>query len=329
MTGNLTAKDFKSDQDVRWCPGCGDYSILANFQRVLPTLGKRPEDHVVVGGIGCSSRFPYYMATYGIHSVHGRAPAVATGIKTANPDLTVWVITGDGDGLSIGGNHLLHVLRRNVNVKILLFNNRIYGLTKGQYSPTSEPGKVTKSTPVGSIDFPVDPVRFALGAGATFVARTVDVDAKHFQSVVQRAAAHEGTAFVEILQNCPIYNDGAFAQIQDKKSRPDAALYLEQGKPLVFGANGEKALRVTPDLSFEVIDADDSAALVHDEGNARMATLLTELCPPDFPRAVGVFHSATKPTYEHMMGAQVKAAQAKEPDVSLQVLLESGETWRV
>jgi 2-oxoglutarate ferredoxin oxidoreductase subunit beta len=229
----LSRKDFVSDQDVRWCPGCGDYSILANVQKVMPELGVPRENVVFVSGIGCSSRFPYYMNTYGFHTIHGRAPAFATGIKVARPELSVWIVTGDGDGLSIGGNHLLHVLRRNVNVQILLFNNRIYGLTKGQYSPTSRFGSKSKSTPSGTIDHPVDPISFALGAGATFVARTVDVDAAHSQEMLQRAHEHKGTAFLEILQNCPVYNDNEWLEIEDRKTRADAGLVLEHGKPLV------------------------------------------------------------------------------------------------
>ncbi|HEY8493858.1 MAG TPA: 2-oxoacid:ferredoxin oxidoreductase subunit beta, partial [Myxococcota bacterium] len=236
----LTRKDFESDQEVRWCPGCGDYSVLANVQRVLPELGIPRENFVFVSGIGCSSRFPYYMNTYGFHTIHGRAPAFATGIKLARPELSVWVITGDGDGLSIGGNHLLHAIRRNVDLQILLFNNRIYGLTKGQYSPTSQLGRKNKSAPMGVIDHPVDPLAFALGAGATFVARTVDVDATGLQEVLRRAATHRGTAFVEILQNCPVYNDGEWEAVEDKRTRAEAALPLEHGKPLVFGAKGRR-----------------------------------------------------------------------------------------
>ena len=232
----LTRKDFVADQDVRWCPGCGDYSILANVQRVMPELGVPKEDVVFVSGIGCSSRFPYYMNTYGFHSIHGRAPTFATGLKLANPELDVWVITGDGDGFSIGGNHMLHVLRRNVDLNILLFNNRVYGLTKGQYSPTSRTGMKTKSTPDGAIDYPVDPIAFALGAGATFVARTVDVNAPHLQEILRRAHEHPGAAFVEILQNCPVYNDDEWIEVEDRKTRVEAGLKLEEGQPLVYGS---------------------------------------------------------------------------------------------
>ena len=233
-------KDWVSDQDVRWCPGCGDYSILANVQRVMPDLGVPRENVVFVSGIGCSSRFPYYMNTYGFHTIHGRAPAFATGIKASRPELSVWVVTGDGDGLSIGGNHLLHTIRRNIDTQILLFNNKIYGLTKGQYSPTSDLGTKTKSSPQGAIDHPIDPISFALGCGATFVARTIDVDAKHMQQVLKRAHEHKGTAFVEILQNCPVFNDGIWDELQDRKTRAEASLVLEHGQPLVFGGPGER-----------------------------------------------------------------------------------------
>jgi 2-oxoglutarate ferredoxin oxidoreductase subunit beta len=325
----LTAKDFKSDQEVRWCPGCGDYSILANFQRTMPTLGIPLEKHVVVGGIGCSSRFPYYMSTYGVHSIHGRAPAVATGIKASRPDLTVWVITGDGDGMSIGGNQMLHALRRNIDIKVLLFNNRIYGLTKGQYSPTSEQGKVTKSTPMGSIDYPVDPVRFALMAGATFVARTIDVDAVHFQSVLKRAAEHKGSAFIEILQNCPIYNDDAFIELSDKKQRPEHGIYLENGKPLVFGEAKDKTVRFTDKFELEVAPLSEGGALVHDETSPVVPELIAKLEPPKFPRPLGVFRAIERPSYDQLLSDQVAAARAKGKGRTLQALLESGETWRV
>ena len=327
-TTALTAKDFRSDQEVRWCPGCGDYSILANFQRTLPTLGIPKEKHVVVGGIGCSSRFPYYMNTFGVHSIHGRAPAVATGIKAMNPDLTVWVITGDGDGLSIGGNHLLHTFRRNVDLKILLFNNRIYGLTKGQYSPTSEPGKVTKSSPVGSIDYPVDPVRFALAAGATFVARTLDVDAPHFQAVLARAAAHKGTAFIEIYQNCPIYNDDTFIQLTDKKTRPTYGTYLEHGKPILFGEQREHGIRLNAQHALEVVPANTDGLLVHDEGSAILPEIIAKLEPPSFPRPLGVFRNVSRPTYDDQLRDQVKQQQAKKK-TTVQDLLTGRETWTV
>ena len=284
----LTRKDFVSDQDVRWCPGCGDYAILAQVQKVMPELGVPRENIVFISGIGCSSRFPYYMNTYGFHSIHGRAPAIATGLKVARPELSVWVVTGDGDGLSIGGNHLIHILRRNVDVNILLFNNRIYGLTKGQYSPTSEQGKVTKSTPLGSIDYPFNPLSVALGAEATFVARTIDVEAKHLQDIVKRAYEHRGTSFVEILQNCNIFNDGAFAPLTEKDTKADAQLVLEHGKPLIFGKNRDKGIRMSGH-SLEVVQlgngVSESDLIVHDETDTALAFLLSLMTPPQFPHA--------------------------------------------
>jgi 2-oxoglutarate ferredoxin oxidoreductase subunit beta len=325
----LTRKDFTSDQEVRWCPGCGDYSILAQVQRTLPDLGLPREKYVVVAGIGCSSRFPYYMNTYGIHTIHGRAPAFATGVKSANPDLSVWLITGDGDGLSIGGNHLLHILRRNVEVRILLFNNRIYGLTKGQYSPTSPIGKRTGSTPFGSIDHPVDPIRFALGADASFVARVVDVDAKQFQSILTRAAMHRGTAFVEIYQNCPIFNDDAFIQLADKKQRPDHALYLEHGEKMLFGPDKDKGIAYDAVMLPRVVAADDPAVLVHDETNLMMAQMLALMEGiPGLPTPLGVFRAVDRPTYERQLNEQVEAQKALKT-LTIQEVLESGETWTV
>ena len=326
----VSRKDFVSDQDVRWCPGCGDYSILANVQRALPKLGIPRENYVFVSGIGCSSRFPYYMNTYGMHTIHGRAPAVATGIKTSRPDLSVWVITGDGDALSIGGNHFMHVLRRNVDVKYMLFNNRIYGLTKGQYSPTSEQGKRTKSTPMGSVDYPVDPVSIALGAGATFVARTVDVDAKAFQEVLAAAAAHKGTAFVEVYQNCNIFNDGAFIQLTDKKSRPANALYLQHGKPMRFGAKNEKGIMLDGQGNPKVVDADevgDDKLLVHDETSETLPFLLSRLSPPEFPTPLGVLRKVKRKSYDEMVQEQIEQSAPKR--VKVQDLLSSGETWTV
>jgi 2-oxoglutarate ferredoxin oxidoreductase subunit beta len=326
----LKLKDFQSDQDVRWCPGCGDYSILANVQRALPGLGIPKENFVFVSGIGCSSRFPYYMNTYGMHTIHGRAPAVATGIKSARPDLSVWVITGDGDALSIGGNHFLHVLRRNVDIKYILFNNRIYGLTKGQYSPTSELGKKTKSTPLGSIDYPIDPVSMALGAGATFVARTVDVDAAGFQQVLASAATHKGTAFIEVYQNCNIFNDGAFVQIQDKKTRPSHALLLEHKKPMRFGEKGEKGIVLNAQGQPQVVDVasvGEDKLLVHDETSDTLPFVISRMKPPHFPTPVGVIRKVQLPSYDQMLNEQV-AAQAHRRK-SVQDLLNSGETWRV
>jgi 2-oxoglutarate ferredoxin oxidoreductase subunit beta len=330
-------KDFISDQDVRWCPGCGDYSILANMQRIMPELGVPRENVVFVSGIGCSSRFPYYMNTYGFHTIHGRAPAFATGIKTANPDLSVWVVTGDGDGLSIGGNHLLHVIRRNLDIQILLFNNRVYGLTKGQYSPTSPLGMKTKSSPSGSIDHPVDPISFALGAGATFVARTIDVDAPHLQDTLRRAHAHRGTSFVEILQNCPVFNDGIWEAVENRKTRADSALVLEHGKPLVYGGpTSRRGIVVDQGVPsvVELIEEEnpvDRGVVVHDEGyeNASYAQTLATLAPPEFPLPVGVLRKVTKSTYEEMIAGQVKHAIDEKGAGDLHALLHSGDTWQV
>jgi len=333
----LTRKDFVSDQDVRWCPGCGDYSILAQVQKVMPDLGVPRDKIVFVSGIGCSSRFPYYMNTFGFHTIHGRAPAVATGLKVARPDLMVWVVTGDGDGLSIGGNHFIHVLRRNVGLKLLLFNNRIYGLTKGQYSPTSEYGKKTKSTPFGSVDRPLNPVSLALGAEATFVARTTDVDAKHLQEVVRRAADHQGTAFVEIYQNCNIFNDGAFEHLTDKEKKQDAQLMLEHGKPLRFGKNGEKGI-VLRGIHPAVVDVGEGEGqvpvkdlLVHDEKQfePHLAFLLSRLDVPEFPVPMGVFRAVDKSPYEAAVHEQLAKARAKQGPVDMDALLNQGETWVV
>jgi 2-oxoglutarate ferredoxin oxidoreductase subunit beta len=334
---HLTSKDFASDQDVRWCPGCGDYSILANLQRVMPELGRPRENFVFVSGIGCSSRFPYYMATYGFHTIHGRAPAFATGIKIARPELSVWVVTGDGDGLSIGGNHLLHTIRRNLDLQILLFNNRVYGLTKGQYSPTSRPGMKTKSTPDGSIDYPVDPLAFALGSGATFVARSVDVDAPHLQEVLRRAYDHPGTAFVEILQNCPVYNDDEWLEVEDKKQRVEASLKLADGEPLVFGGPGHRrGIRIENGIPSVVALADDqdpvaAGIAVHNERHESpaYAFALASLQRPALPLPLGVFRAVEKPTYEAMLDHQVESAIARRGKGDLKKLLESGDTWVV
>ena len=333
----LTRKEFVSDQDVRWCPGCGDYSILANVQRVMPDLGVPRENVMFVSGIGCSSRFPYYMNTYGFHTIHGRAPAFATGIKASRPDLSVWVVTGDGDGLSIGGNHLLHTIRRNVNTQILLFNNKIYGLTKGQYSPTSDVGTTTKSSPQGAIDHPVDPIAFAIGCGATFIARTIDVDAKHMQEVLKRAHDHKGTAFVEILQNCPVFNDGVWEEVEDRKTRASASLVLEHGEPLVFGAPGARKGICSKAGIPSVIDLADDAdptemgVLVHDESqdSSSYASVLATLQRPDFPLPVGVFRAVEKPTYEDMLQDQVDSAIADRGKGDLKKLLHSGDTWQI
>ncbi|MCX8073444.1 MAG: 2-oxoacid:ferredoxin oxidoreductase subunit beta [Candidatus Binatia bacterium] len=327
----LSRKDFVTDQDVRWCPGCGDYAILAQVQKVMPELGIPRENIVFISGIGCSSRFPYYMNTYGFHSIHGRAPAIAAGLKITRPELSVWVVTGDGDGLSIGGNHLIHALRRNIDIKILLFNNRIYGLTKGQYSPTSEQGKVTKSTPYGSADYPFNPISVALGAQATFVARSVDVEAKHLQDTLLRAYQHKGTAFVEILQNCNIFNDGAFAALTDKETKADAQLLLEHGKPLLFGKHRNKGIRLRNGKP-EIVDAGgsttDSELLVHDETDAGLAFLLSQLTPPEFPTPIGVFHAVTRPTYEDIVRDQIETAKKRRP-ADLSALLRQGDLWTV
>jgi len=333
----LTRKDFVSDQEVRWCPGCGDYSVLSNVQKVMPELGVARENVVFVSGIGCSSRFPYYMNTYGFHTIHGRAPAFATGMKAARPELSVWVITGDGDGLSIGGNHLLHTIRRNVDLQILLFNNRVYGLTKGQYSPTSREGMRTKSSPTGVIDHPVDPVSFALGAGATFVARTADVDARHLQEMLHRAHAHKGTSFIEILQNCPVYNDGEWEKVEDKETRDEHALRLVHGEPLVYGQPGQRrGIRIedgTPVVVPLADDADPRAAgiVVHDDHSQSpsYAFALASMAPPAFPTPVGVFREVSRSSYDELLGRQVTDAVAKRGAGDLKALLESGDTWTV
>ncbi len=333
----LNRKDFVSDQEVRWCPGCGDYSILANIQRVMPDLGIPRENFVFVSGIGCSSRFPYYMNTYGFHTIHGRAPSFATGIKVSRPELSVWVVTGDGDGLSIGGNHLLHTIRRNLDLNILLFNNRVYGLTKGQYSPTSLVGMRTKSTPQGSIDHPIDPISFALGAGATFVARTVDVDAPHLQQVLRRAQAHSGTSFIEILQNCPVYNDDEFVELENRKTRAEATLTLEDGEPLLFGPKGaRRGIRIHQGLPsiVQVPDASDPVSVgvaVHDESHESPAYAfsLASLARPAFPVPTGVFRAVTKPTYEQLVEDQVRDAVSDRGEGDLANLLRSGNTWTV
>jgi len=333
--GRLTKKDFETDQDLRWCPGCGDYAILATVQRVMPELGVPREKMVWVSGIGCSSRFPYYMNTYGFHTIHGRAPAVALGVKIANPELSVWIATGDGDGLSIGGNHLMHCLRRNLDVKILLFNNRIYGLTKGQYSPTSEVGKITKSTPSGSADHPMDPSSFALGTNASFVARSIDTEAGHLSDVVRRAATHVGTAFLEIYQNCNVFNDGAFDAFTAKDIRAERQVRVEHGKPLLFGTGNDKGLRLNPrTLSLEVLKLGENGAtlddvLVHDETNPTFAQLLTRMPFPEFPVAVGVLHATSRPTYDGTLRAQQKAARDKFGTGDLQKLLRGGSTWTI
>jgi 2-oxoglutarate ferredoxin oxidoreductase subunit beta len=328
----LTKKDFQSDADPRWCPGCGDYSILAQVQTVLPDLGIPKEKYVFVSGIGCSSRFPYYMNTYGFHTIHGRAPAIATGLKMSRPDLTVWMVTGDGDALSIGGNHFIQLMRRNVDIKVLLFNNRIYGLTKGQYSPTSELAKKTKSTPFGSIDAPFNPLQLALGAGATFVARTIDVEPVHMRQVLARAAAHKGTAFVEILQNCNVFNDGAFEHITEKAVKDTAQLRLEHGKPLTF-AKGTKGVKLNG-FRAELATLGENGVtekdlLVHDEkADPSLSFLISELMAPNFPTPIGVFRSVERPTHGELDQAQTATAMKKGPG-DLEKLLNSGDTWTV
>ncbi len=332
----LTAKDFTTDQEVRWCPGCGDYSILAQVQKIMPTLGIARENIAIISGIGCSSRFPYYMNTYGMHSIHGRATAIASGLKASRPDLSVWIVTGDGDGLSIGGNHMIHLLRRNFDVNILLFNNQIYGLTKGQYSPTSEENKITKSSPMGSIDHPFNPAALALGADATFVARTMDRDVKHLQAHLLRANSHKGSSFLEIYQNCNIFNDGAFEMFTEKSSKADEAIFMEQGSPLVFGANKDKGIKLDG-FKPVVIDfnngysADD--CWVHDEQDIYKAQILTRIfdnpgTEGHLPRPFGVFYQSNRACYEDVMAQQIETAMAKKP-ADLDKLLKGNEVWTI
>ena len=330
----LARKDFVSDQEVRWCPGCGDYSILAQTQKLMPELNIPRENIVFISGIGCNSRLPYYMNTYGFHSIHGRAPAIATGLKASRPDLNVWVITGDGDGLSIGGNHLFHIMRRNVDVVIVLFNNRIYGLTKGQYSPTSEQGKVTKTSPVGSIDYPVNPCAFALGVGATFVARTLDIDTHHLISTLERASQHKGTSFVEVLQNCNVYNDGAYMEFADKAVRPDRMVEIEHGKPLVFGKERDKGLRlngVTPEVASLSNGSSEEGLLVHDETleDPTIASILARMDYPEYPVAMGVLRAFERPTYDELMEKQIQDVIKEQGPGDLESLLNEGDGWVV
>jgi 2-oxoglutarate/2-oxoacid ferredoxin oxidoreductase subunit beta len=332
----LTKADFVSGQEVRWCPGCGDYAILNNVQKVMPELGIPREKIVFVSGIGCSSRFPYYMNTYGFHSIHGRAPAVATGIKAANPELSVWVVTGDGDGLSIGGNHFMHAIRRNLDLNIILFNNRIYGLTKGQYSPTSEFGKKTKSTPMGVIDYPVNPLSLAVASEATFVARSIDIDIKHLGATVEAAARHKGVSFVEVYQNCNIFNDGAFDSFAERGVRPERVLYLEHGKPMVFGAKRDKGIRMAGTRP-EVIELNaetgltENDCLVHDVhvSDPSVAFMLARMEHPEFPQPVGIFRDVRRETYEDLLAAQIEQAVAQRGAGSLEKLINSGDTWIV
>jgi 2-oxoglutarate ferredoxin oxidoreductase subunit beta len=327
--GKLTAKDYKTDQEVRWCPGCGDYAILAALQSFMPELDVPKEKIVFVSGIGCAARFPYYMETYGMHSIHGRAPAIATGLSTSRPDLSVWVVSGDGDALSIGGNHLIHSLRRNVNIKILLFNNEIYGLTKGQYSPTSPLGTKTKSTPMGSLDWPFNPLSIAIGAEATFVARAIDTDRAHLTEVLRAAAHHKGSAFVEIFQNCNIYNDGAFDFVREEKTN---RIYLEHGKPIRFGEDSEKGVRQRSDGSVEVVEGvPDDELLLHDAqakepSHAFALSRLTQSTAGATP--IGVFRSVERPVYDELMAEQLDVARQKQ-EGDLEALLHSGDTWTI
>ncbi|HEX6197500.1 MAG TPA: 2-oxoacid:ferredoxin oxidoreductase subunit beta [Jiangellaceae bacterium] len=328
-----TKKDFTSDQEVRWCPGCGDYAVLATVQGFMPELGLRRENVVFISGIGCSSRFPYYMNTYGMHSIHGRAPAIATGLASTRPDLSVWVVTGDGDGLSIGGNHLIHAMRRNVNLTILLFNNRIYGLTKGQYSPTSEQGKITKSTPMGSLDAPFNPVSLALGAEATFVARTIDSDRAHLTSVLRAAAAHRGTSFVEIYQNCNIYNDGAFEILKNRDTRDEALIRLEHEHPIRFGADLDQGVRRNASGQLELCAGGEPDVLVHDAHHSdpsvafalsRLADAATLAHTP-----IGIFRDVDRPTYDDQMNAQLQHAADAQGEGDLAALITGNDTWTI
>lgn len=333
----LKAKDFATDQDVRWCPGCGDYSILAQVQKVLADAGYDKDKVAVISGIGCSSRFPYYMETYGLHSIHGRAPAVVTGLRIANRDLSIWMVTGDGDGLSIGGNHLMHILRRNVNVNILLFNNQIYGLTKGQYSPTSEMEKKTKSTPMGSIDYPVNPLAFAMGAQSTFIARSMDRDPKHLQAMLKRSDAHYGTSFLEIYQNCNIFNDGAFFAFTDKETKLSKGVFLENNEPLVFGAKSELGIRLDaykPEI-VKLADYNKEDLWIHDESDIFKAQILTRFFDDPrtndasyFPRPFGVIYEEERPCYEDQVYAQVDSAKTAQ-EADLDILFSGRSTWEI
>lgn len=331
----LTRADFETKEEVRWCPGCGDYSILAQMQKLLPTLGISRENFVFVSGIGCSSRFPYYMNTYGFHSIHGRAPAVATGIKVSNPALSVWAVTGDGDGLSIGGNHLMHAMRRNVDIKILLFNNRIYGLTKGQYSPTSEINKKTKSSPFGTIEMPINPICMALASEATFVARSIDIDTAHLTKILERAAYHKGVAFIEIYQTCNIFNEDAFTGFTHKSVRADELLYLENDKPLIFGKDKDKALQLEGTtlklVQLKEHGITEKTIAVHDEAIPTLswAFLLSQLNHPEFPVPVGVFRNIQKPTYDALLEQQIQDVIRREGEGTLDALLRGRESWAV
>lgn len=332
----ITAKDYATDQDVRWCPGCGDYSILAQVQRSFPEIGVPKEKIAWISGIGCSSRFPYYMDTYGMHGIHGRAPAIATGLKIARPDISVWVASGDGDLMSIGGNHFIHACRKNVDINILMFNNRIYGLTKGQYSPTSEKGKITKSTPFGSVDYPFNPISLAMGADATFVARSIDREPKHLKELIKKAADHKGVSFVEVFQNCNIFNDGAFSVLTDKQTKEEHLLYLEHDKPMVFGKEKDKGIKLDG-LKPVVVDLNDGEhsendLLVHDETDRNVARgfILSHLTDnPEMPTPVGIFRRIEKETYNEGVERQIKHITEKKDKGDLENVLFSGNTWKV
>lgn len=333
----LTAKDFATDQEVRWCPGCGDYSILAQVQKIMPGIGVPRENIVIISGIGCSSRFPYYMNTYGMHSIHGRATAIASGLKATRPDLSVWIVSGDGDGLSIGGNHTIHILRRNFDLNILLFNNQIYGLTKGQYSPTSEANKITKSTPFGSLDHPFNPLALAMGADATFIARSMDRDPKHLQQCLQRTHQHKGASFLEIYQNCNIFNDGAFEVFTEKSTKPEEVLFLEQGQPLLFGAARNKGIKLDGFKPVVVelgdgVSADD--LWIHDEKDFYKAQILVRMfddpqAPGRLPRPFGVFYETERPTYEELLNLQIEEVISSKGKGDLDKVLRGKETWTI
>ncbi len=328
-----TKKDFSSDQEVKWCPGCGDYAILSAIQSAMTQIGRKREDVVCVSGIGCSSRLPYYLNTYGYHTIHGRATAVASGVKTANPDLSVWVITGDGDSLSIGGNHFIHVLRRNIDMNIVLFNNQIYGLTKGQYSPTSVRGAVTKSTPYGSLDRPFSPAKLAFGASATFIARTTDTDPKHMQEIMLEAEKHRGTSFIEVYQNCVIFNDGCHSEYADKKSRDDHSIVLRQGEPMTFGNHVKKGI-ILDDLTLKIVELGDTYTeadcLVHDKGNGVLASLLVAMdANPGMPKLYGVIYAIEDVIYNDQVSAQIAEIKDRKGEGDFNKLLNSGETWEI
>ncbi|MFT5668481.1 MAG: 2-oxoglutarate ferredoxin oxidoreductase subunit beta [Vicingaceae bacterium] len=334
LTKPLTAKDFATDQDIRWCPGCGDYSVLKQVQSIMPELGREKEDIVFISGIGCSSRFPYYMNTYGMHSIHGRATAVASGLKISRPELSVWIITGDGDALSIGGNHLIHMIRRNFDVNVLLFNNEIYGLTKGQYSPTSPEGKVTKSTPIGSLDHPFNPLKLCLGADSTFIARTMDRDPKHQREVLLKGSQHVGTSMIEIYQNCNVFNDGAFEVYTDKGSKLQETLFLESGKPLIFGADREKAIALdgTTPRVVNLAEANETDLMIHDERNRFQAQLLVSFFDDPkteghLPRPFGVFYAEDRYRYEEAMEEQIEGATERMGKGNLDLLLSGSNVW--